>query len=460
MRHGRYSTLLLSAAALAVVALAAGVVWLLFNSGNAVAVDVPQAKSASAQNQCAKLTAAVPQTVDNVKRRGTAPDSPLTAAWGDPPITLRCGVPEPDMLRPGTKTYNPTADEAYINGVAWLIEKTGDGYRFTAAQRAVYVEVDVPSAYSPETNPLTDLSAAVVKAIPRDDGTSGVDVPPLPTSTATSTASAAATTSSTASQALAAIESQFHARLGVYALDTGTGHTVTYRPDERFAFASTYKALAAGILLQHATDSQLGAVVTYSADDVVPNSPITSQHVGVGMTLRDVIAAAIEYSDNTAANLMMQRLGGPAGLQAALRGLGDTATDVNRTEPSLNTAIPGDTRDTSTPRALATDLRQLALTAVLPQSRHQMLENWLVGNTTGGPYIRAAVPAGWKVGDKTGNGGYGTRDDIAVIGRPGGSPIVIAVLSDRGIVNAPSDDALIADATKVALTALGVLPAS
>ncbi len=183
MRHGRYSTLLQTAAALGVTALTAAVVWLLFSSGNAVGVDVPQPPSKSAQSQCAALTAAAPQTVDDVKRRGTDPDSPLTAAWGDPPITLRCGVPKPDVLRPGSKTYNPTADEAYINGVAWLIEKGGDGhgYRFTAVQRAVYVEVDVPSAYSPETNPLVDLSASVIKAIPRDNGKPGVDVAPLPT---------------------------------------------------------------------------------------------------------------------------------------------------------------------------------------------------------------------------------------------------------------------------------------
>jgi hypothetical protein len=200
VRRGRYSTFLQAAAALGVVALTVAVIWLLFNSGNAVAVDVPRPPSTSAQNDCASLTGAVPQSVDNEKRRDTTPGSPLTAAWGDPPITLRCGVPEPAILRPGSKTYDPTADEAYINGVAWLIEKAKDGYRFTAAQRAVYVEVDVPSAYSPETNPLTDLSAAVIKAIPRDDGKSGADVAPAPTGapSARSTPSTAATPSPTA----------------------------------------------------------------------------------------------------------------------------------------------------------------------------------------------------------------------------------------------------------------------
>lgn len=187
-RGGWNSTLLMSAAAVAVLALTGGAVWMLFNSGNSVSVSVPSAVSSGAQADCAALTKALPQTVDNEGRRSASPGSPLTAAWGDPPITLRCGVPEPDVLRPGTKTYNPSADEAYVDGVAWLIEKVDDGYRFTAVQRAVYVELDVPSAYTPETNPLVDLAAAVIKAVPRDDGTSGVDVAPQPADDASSAA--------------------------------------------------------------------------------------------------------------------------------------------------------------------------------------------------------------------------------------------------------------------------------
>lgn len=183
-RGGRYSTLMLAAAALVVVALTGGAVWLLFNSGNAVPVSVPSVASSKAQSDCAALINALPQTVDNESRRRTSPGSPLTAAWGDPPITLRCGVPEPEVLRPGSKTYNPSADEAYVNGVAWLIEKVNDGYRFTAAQRAVYIELNVPSAYNPETNGLVDLASAVIKAVPRDNGGSGIDVAPLPTSEA------------------------------------------------------------------------------------------------------------------------------------------------------------------------------------------------------------------------------------------------------------------------------------
>jgi hypothetical protein len=167
-----------AAAALGVTALTGGAVWLLFHSGNAVAVGAPAAVPAGAQTQCAALTKAAPGLVDGEQRRKTSPASPLTAAWGDPPITLRCGVPEPQILRPGSKNYDPTAEEGYFNGVAWLIEKTAGGYRFTAAQRAVYVEVDVPNAYIPQTSAVIDLSPAVIAAIPRNDGTAGPDPAP------------------------------------------------------------------------------------------------------------------------------------------------------------------------------------------------------------------------------------------------------------------------------------------
>ncbi|WP_030985184.1 class A beta-lactamase [Streptomyces sp. NRRL S-1813] len=274
---------------------------------------------------------------------------------------------------------------------------------------------------------------------------------------ASSTASAptdSAASRERAAKALAQVERRFHARLGVYMLDTGTGRTVTYRAGERFAHASTFKALAAGVVLKRSTDDELNRVIHYSASDLEEYAPITKRHVGKGMTLRDLVKAALQYSDNTAANLLLDQLGGPAGLQKALRERGDTTTRVDRTEPTLNEAKPGDTRDTSTPRALGTDLRGFVLGDVLPEGRRQLLTSWLRGNTTGGPYIRAGVPSGWKVGDKTGNGGYGTRNDIAIVWPTSGAPIVVAVLSDRGSKDAASDDALIKDATKAGLAAL------
>jgi beta-lactamase class A len=265
---------------------------------------------------------------------------------------------------------------------------------------------------------------------------------------------AEATPQAQADKTFAAFQARFHARLAVYALDTGTGRAVAYNADERFAYCSTFKALATGILLERDTSAQLAQVIHYSAGDLVEYSPVTAQHVSAGMTLRAIMAAALDYSDNTAANLLLNQLGGPHRLQEALRRLGDTTTDADRTEPTLNDATPGDIRDTSTARALATDLREFVLGTVLPESRRELLTGWLLANTTGGPYIRAGVPHGWKVGDKTGNGDWGTRNDIAIAWPPGGAPIVIAILSRRGSANATSDDALIADATKAALAAL------
>jgi len=252
------------------------------------------------------------------------------------------------------------------------------------------------------------------------------------------------------------LESRYHAQLGIYALDTGSGHSVAFQADQRFAFCSTIKALVAGELLRRETDAQLNQTVTYTAADLVDYSPVTSQHVKDGMSLTAVMTAAIEVSDNTALNLMLKQLGGPATMQAALRGMNDTTTNTDRNEPTVNTALPGDVRDTSSPRALAEDLRTYVLGATLTPQRRTMLTSWLTANTTGGQYIRAGVPAGWKVADKTGSGDYGTRNDIAIVWPPqGAAPIVIAVLSHRDGKDANSADGLIADATKIALQRLG-----
>lgn len=273
-------------------------------------------------------------------------------------------------------------------------------------------------------------------------------------SSASSAPAVSTTAQERANRAFARLEHRFRARLGLYMLDTGTGRTVTYRANERFAYCSTLKALNAGIVLDRATDDRLDHVITYDASDLVEYSPITSKHVDTGMTLRAIITAALEYSDNTAQNLLFAEVGGPGKVQKALRGLGDTTTHVDRTETELNDAVPGDVRDTSTPRVLGTDLRRFVLGNQLPAHRRQLLTDRLVHNTTGDSYIRAGLPGGWKVGDKTGSGGYGARNDIAVAWPTHGSPIVIAVLSDRGSKDASSDDALIADATKTARTVL------
>ncbi|GAA4037077.1 class A beta-lactamase [Arthrobacter methylotrophus] len=262
------------------------------------------------------------------------------------------------------------------------------------------------------------------------------------------------TISSAPTEAFSLLEKEYDARLGVYGIDTGTGKTVTHRADERFAYASTSKALLAGAVLAKTSIPDLEQVIRYTSGDLVSYSPVTEKHLDTGMPMREVIAAALQYSDNTAANLMFKQLGGPQGLGDSLKKIGDNTTHVDRTEPELNEAVPGDIRDTSTPKALGTDLAAYTLGDALPSESRTLLTDWLKGNTTGGKLIRTGVPSGWTVGDKTGGGSFGTRNDIAVIWPPTGAPIVLAVMSSKGTKDAKYDDALIAAATRVAIAEL------
>lgn len=251
------------------------------------------------------------------------------------------------------------------------------------------------------------------------------------------------------------LEAQSDARVGVYAIDTETGRTVEYRADERFGFASTIKALAVGAVLSETTDEELAAAVPVDADDLVPYSPIIEQYVGGSVTLQEAADASIRFSDNAAANLLVEHLGGPDALEELLRDLGDDTTTVDRIEPELNDVAPGDDRDTSTPRALATSLSSYALGDELSETDRELLVEMLRGNTTGDALIRAAAPEGWVVGDKTGTAAYGTRNDIAIVWPLGGdAPIVLAVLSDRSAPDAEPNDALIASASSIVFDAL------
>ncbi|MEV5752036.1 class A beta-lactamase [Actinoallomurus sp. NPDC052308] len=250
-------------------------------------------------------------------------------------------------------------------------------------------------------------------------------------------------------QAFQNLEKQYDARLGVWALDTGTGKVVAWRADERFAYASTSKVPLAGTVLRQDSIKRLDHVVKYTKADLVANSPETEKHVDTGMTIRELCDAALRFSDNTAANLLFREIGGPSGLSAALRRIGDHTTHPDRVEPDLNTAIPGDVRDTSTPRQFGTDLRAYTLGHVLPRPKRDLLIDWMRRNTTGDKVIRAGVPADWTVGDKTGTADYGTRNDIAVAWPPHRAPIVIAVLSTRSTKDAATNDDLVRDAAKV-----------
>ncbi|MFJ3621890.1 class A beta-lactamase [Streptomyces iakyrus] len=252
------------------------------------------------------------------------------------------------------------------------------------------------------------------------------------------------------------LERAYGARVGVYALATGTGATVVHRAGERFAFCSTFKALAAAAVLHHRTLSGLDRRVTYTEADLRSTSPVTGRHVATGMTLRELCDAAVRFSDGTAGNLLMRDIGGPPKLTAYLRSLGDEVSSMDHYEPELHDVPPGDPADTTTPRAIATDFRKLLLGTALPARERRLLMDWLSRNATavGARRIRAGLPGDWKVADKTGTGDYGRANDIAVVHPPRAEPLVLAVMTDRPGRDAEPSDALIAEATRRTIAAL------
>ncbi|GAA1459603.1 class A beta-lactamase [Williamsia maris] len=283
-----------------------------------------------------------------------------------------------------------------------------------------------------------------------------------PSDSSSGTGSSSASSPTTVAPDWAGLEQRFGTRIGVVALDTGTGRAIGNRDDERFPMLSTFKVLAVAALLRAhpLSTGYFDQIVRFTAADIVSNSPVTSTRVVTGMSVADLARAALQYSDNTAGNLLLDRLGGPSAVTAFARSIGDPVTRLDRRETELNTAIPGDPRDTSTPDAEASNLRTLLLGApdatVAPAKpeRDQLVE-WMIQNTTGAAKIRAALP-GWTVADKTGGGDHGSANDVAIAWPPGGgAPLVVAVMTIR-----PDDSTLdadpnvIAEATRTAVRAL------
>lgn len=266
-------------------------------------------------------------------------------------------------------------------------------------------------------------------------------------------AAADTSTSASATAAFADLESTYGARLGLSVVDTGTGATVDYRENERFPMASTFKGLACGALLQAhpLSTGYFDQVIEYTADDIVVYSPETEKHIDTGMTVAELCHASITLSDNTAGNLTLRLLGGPEGFTAFLRSLGDTVSRLDRWEPELNTAVPGDERDTTTAAALAADYRALVLGDALAEPERAQLTEWLKANTTGAKRIEAGLPADWVVGDKTGTPAYGSALDVAIAWPPERAPLVLAVLSTKPDPDAEPSNELLAEATETAV---------
>ena len=233
-----------------------------------------------------------------------------------------------------------------------------------------------------------------------------------------------------ANKRLAEIEAREGGRLGVFVRDTGAAATIEHRADERFPMCSTFKLLTAAAALKRVDEGaeRLDRTIAYGPNDLLEYAPVAKAHVAEGgMTLADLCAAAIDWSDNTAANLVLQAIGGPPGFTQFARSLGDNVTRLDRNEPTLNEATPGDPRDTTSPRAMAADMQKVLLGDRLSDGSRRQLEAWLIGDKVGDKRVRAGLPHSWRIGDKTGSGDHGTANTIAIIRPPDQAPILAAV---------------------------------
>ena len=256
---------------------------------------------------------------------------------------------------------------------------------------------------------------------------------------------------------LSRIESDSGGRLGVAILDTGTQRHAEHRAAELFPMCSTFKLLAAAAVLKRTEDGQdqLQRRIKFQASDLVVYSPVTKDHVGAdGMTLAERCAATLNYSDNTAGNLLLASLGGPQGLTAYARSIGDPITRLDRIEPDLNEAVPGDPRDTTTPAAMLQNLRSLLLGNVLSAASKDQLTAWLLGNRTGDARLRAGLPPGWRCGDKTGSGERGSTNDIGVIWPPQSAPVLVTVYLTETSATSEARNATLAEVGRAIARAL------
>jgi len=252
------------------------------------------------------------------------------------------------------------------------------------------------------------------------------------------------------------IEKRSGGILRVAALDTGSGRRIGYRQDERALMCSTFKFILVAKVLS-LVDSHVmkpDRPVKYTSADLLEWAPITRAHVSEGaMSVVDLCAAAIQHSDNTAANLLLGVVGGPPMVTGYARKLGDTVTYFNRTEPTLN--VLDGTRDTTMPSAMLADMQKLLLgDALSPASRAQLTE-WMIGNTTGDSLLRAGFPASWKVGDKTGRGEQGATNDIAIAWPPGRAPVLACVYTIGGRGSDDDRSAIVAEVGRAVASAFG-----
>ncbi|GGE05089.1 beta-lactamase [Polymorphobacter glacialis] len=241
--------------------------------------------------------------------------------------------------------------------------------------------------------------------------------------------------------AVLAAEKSTGGRIGLAVHDTASGRCFSHRGAELFPMASTFKALLAAAILQRVDQGKdsLSRTIAVRKADIVSNSPVSEKHIGGTATVAQLTEATVIYSDNTAANLLLPALGGPAGFTRWLRDIGDPVTRLDRFETMMSEALPGDPRDTTSPDAVIATWQRLLLGNILKPASRAQLTDWLIANTTGDTRLRAGLPKGWKVGDKTGTGGHGSVNDVAIVWpvRADPRPLFIASFVNGG--TAPSE---------------------
>jgi beta-lactamase class A len=251
-------------------------------------------------------------------------------------------------------------------------------------------------------------------------------------------------------RSLAAMEKRLGLRIGVAALDTGSGNSIFYRESERFLMCSTFKVMLAAAVLTRvdAGKERLDRVIHYQKSDLLDYAPETSKNLERGMSVGALCAAAVTLSDNTAANLLFADIGGPPGLTGFARDLGDSRTRFDRTEGALN--VPDGERDTTVPSAMLANLRDILLGDTLSPASRKTLADWMIASRTGLSRLRAGLPPGWKAGDKTGSGAAGALNDIAILWPPAGrAPVLACAYTDGNRAGDTAQDRALADIGKI-----------
>lgn len=257
---------------------------------------------------------------------------------------------------------------------------------------------------------------------------------------------------STIQEKLENLEKQFDGKIGVYAINTNTNQVIAYHDQDRFPVQSTLKLMGVAALLKESNKDKnlLQEKIHYSKDDLVFWHPITGNYTNSGMTLEALAEASMTYSDNPAMNLIMKKLGGPKSVTDFAHSIGNKSFNVERYEGNLN-SDPHDIRDSSTPQDMALSLQKIVLGNILEPSQKNQLLTWMKNNTTGYKRIRAGVPIGWSVAEKTGSGDYGIANDIGIVWSPACKSVVLAIYTIQKKQNAKAREDVVALTTSFIL---------